>query len=113
MNYANEIHRFGRAGELYTQANFNHEKLSKLLDGHGREGRRLEPDDVHLRSDARSDPRAEPALVPGLPASVARGVLQAEMTRHGTFWIGWTEDAGSEVAEELPGLDGRACASSR
>ena len=32
---------------------------------------------------------------------------------HGTFWIGWTDDAGSEVAEELPGLDGRACASSR
>ena len=32
MNLANEIHRFGRAGELYTQKNLNHEKLSKLLD---------------------------------------------------------------------------------
>src|SRR5262249_52450254 len=32
MNYANEIHRFGRAGELYTQANFDHAKLSKLLE---------------------------------------------------------------------------------
>ena len=32
MNLANEIHRFGRAGELYTQQNLNHAKLSKLLD---------------------------------------------------------------------------------
>jgi len=32
MNYANEIHRFGRAGELYTQANVDPAKLSKLLD---------------------------------------------------------------------------------
>src|SRR5260221_1459784 len=32
MNLSNEIHRFGRAGELYTQANLNHDKLSKLLD---------------------------------------------------------------------------------
>src|SRR4029079_4408397 len=32
MNLANEIHRFGRAGELYTQDNLNPEKLSKLLD---------------------------------------------------------------------------------
>jgi Amidohydrolase family len=32
MNLSNEIHRFGRAGELYTQANLNKEKLSKLLD---------------------------------------------------------------------------------
>src|SRR5262249_46658438 len=28
MNYSNEIHRFGRAGELYTQSNLNKEKLS-------------------------------------------------------------------------------------
>src|SRR4029079_3413528 len=32
MNLANEIHRFGRAGELYTQTNLNREKLSALLD---------------------------------------------------------------------------------
>src|SRR5260221_2860662 len=32
MNYANEIHRFGRAGELYIQRNLDHAKLSKLLD---------------------------------------------------------------------------------
>ena len=31
-NLYNEIHRFGRAGELYTQNNLNKEKLSKLLD---------------------------------------------------------------------------------
>src|SRR5262249_31775615 len=32
MNSANEIHRFGRAGELYTQANYDRAKVSKLLD---------------------------------------------------------------------------------
>src|SRR5262245_58922414 len=31
MNYANEIHRFGRAGELYIQHNFHRGKLSNLL----------------------------------------------------------------------------------
>src|SRR5206468_3955622 len=30
MNYADEIHRFGRAGELYSQA--NPEKLHKVID---------------------------------------------------------------------------------
>ena len=29
------------------------------------------------------------------------------MTRHGTFWTGWTERPGSAVAEELSGVDGR------
>jgi imidazolonepropionase-like amidohydrolase len=32
MNLSNEIHRFGRAGELYTQPNLNQDKLSKLID---------------------------------------------------------------------------------
>ncbi len=31
-NANNEIHRFGRAGELYTQANLNPQKLSDVLD---------------------------------------------------------------------------------
>ena len=31
MNLWNEVHRFGRAGELYTQKSLNHEKLTKLL----------------------------------------------------------------------------------
>src|SRR5260370_23092891 len=35
MNYANEIHRFRRAGELYTQPNLNPANLSKLLEDMG------------------------------------------------------------------------------
>ncbi|MFC2156471.1 amidohydrolase family protein [Acidobacteriota bacterium] len=31
-NASNEIHRFGRAGELYIQPNLNRKKLSKILD---------------------------------------------------------------------------------
>ena len=31
MNYSNEIQRFARAGELYTQHNLNRAKLSSVL----------------------------------------------------------------------------------
>ena len=108
MNLANEIHRFGRAGELYTQENLDHAKLSKLLDDMVAKGRRVEPDDVDLRGDARPDPRAEPPVVQGLPAPVARGVLQAEHGAARHLLDRLDERPGSAVAQELPGLDGGA-----
>ena len=79
---------------------------------HGREGRRVEPDDVDLRGDARPDPRPEPALVQGLPPPVARGVLQAEHDAARHVLARLDDDAGSALAEELPGVDGDRCASS-
>src|SRR5206468_12790078 len=74
---------------------------------HGGEGGRLEPDYVHLRGGARPDPRAEPPLVPRLPAPVARGVLQTEHDAPWHLLDRLDRGPGSEVEEELSGLDGR------
>ena len=68
MNYANEMHRFGRAGELYAQA--DPAKLEGARPDGRREGR-VESDVLDLRSQPRPHARAEPALVQRLPASVA------------------------------------------
>ena len=112
LNLANEIHRFGRAGELYTQNNFNPAEALEAARRHGREGRRVEPDDVDLRGDARFDQGAEPAVVQGLPASVARGVLQAE---HDASWhvLARLDDhAGSAAGGRTTRYGWRPCANS-
>ena len=112
MNLANEIHRFGRAGELYTQKNFDHAKLSKLLDDMVAKGVAWSPTMSTYEATRDLIQRAEPALVQGLPAPVARGVLQAEHDAARHVLDRLDRGPGSEVAEELSGLDGRACASS-
>src|SRR5207244_2573930 len=62
---------------------------------HGRQARRVEPDDVDLRGGARLDPRAESALVQGAAAPVPRGVLQAE------------HDAARHVLDRMDGVADR------
>ena len=91
MNYANEIHRFGRAGELYTQENFNKEKLSQLLSDMVAKGVAWSPT-MSTYEAARDLIRAQNLpwyrdfLHPALEE-----YYKPSMTRHGTFWIGWTE----------------------
>jgi imidazolonepropionase-like amidohydrolase len=92
MNYSNEIHRFGRAGELYIQENLNHEKLSKLLDDMVARGVAWSPT-MSTYEAARDLIRAQnlPWYKDYLHPSLEE-YYKPSMTRHGTFWIGWTED---------------------
>src|SRR5215813_9676649 len=90
MNYANEIHRFGRAGELYTQANFSQEKLSKLLDDMVAKNVAWSPTMSTYEAardliKAQNLPWYRDYLHPSLEE-----YYKPSMTRHGTFWIGWT-----------------------
>jgi hypothetical protein len=90
MNYANEIHRFGRAGELYTQSNFNPAKLSKLLEDMVAKNVAWSPTMSTYEATrdlirAQNLPWYRDYLHPSL-----EDYYRPSMTRHGTFWIGWT-----------------------
>jgi imidazolonepropionase-like amidohydrolase len=90
MNLANEIHRFGRAGELYTQTNLNKEKLSKLLDDMVARGVAWSPTMSTYEATrdlvrAQNLPWYKDYLHPSLEE-----YYKPSMTRHGTFWLGWT-----------------------
>jgi imidazolonepropionase-like amidohydrolase len=91
MNYSNEIHRFGRAGELYTQNNLNREKLSLLLSDMVAKGVAWSPT-MSTYEAARDLIRAQnlPWYKDYLHPSLEE-YYKPSMTRHGTFWIGWTE----------------------
>jgi imidazolonepropionase-like amidohydrolase len=92
MNLANEIHRFGRAGELYIQNNFDHAKLSKLLDDMVAKGVAWSPT-MSTYEAARDLIRAQnlPWYREYLHPSLEE-YYKPSMLRHGTFWTGWTED---------------------
>jgi imidazolonepropionase-like amidohydrolase len=90
MNLANEIHRFGRAGELYTQNNLNHEKLSKLLDDMVAKGVAWSPTMSTYEATrdlvrAQNLPWYKDYLHPSL-----EDYYKPSMTRHATFYFGWT-----------------------
>ena len=90
MNLYNEIHRFGRAGELYTQKSLNHAKLSQLLDDMVKRGVAWSPtlSTYEATRDlirAQNLPWYKDYLHPSLEE-----YFKPSMTRHGTFWIGWT-----------------------
>jgi imidazolonepropionase-like amidohydrolase len=92
MNYANEIHRFGRAGELYTQANLDRGKLSRLLDDMVAKGVAWSPtlstyEAARDLIKAQNLPWYKDYLHPSLEE-----YYKPSTTRHGAFWIGWTED---------------------
>jgi imidazolonepropionase-like amidohydrolase len=92
MNLANEIHRFGRAGEVYTQDNLNPAKLSKLLDDMVAKHVAWSPT-FSTYEAARDLIRAQnlPWYKDYLHPSLADYMVPS-MDRHGTFWIGWSED---------------------
>jgi imidazolonepropionase-like amidohydrolase len=89
-NSDNEIHRFGRAGELYIQDNFNKEKLSKLLDD-------MVKNNVHW-SPTMSTYEASRDLIKAQNLPWYRDFLhpsleeyyKPSLQRHGTYWLGWT-----------------------
>ena len=90
MNLSNEIHRFGRAGELYTQANLNPEKLSKLLDDMVAKGVAWSPTMSTYEATrdlirAQNLPWYKDYLHPAIEE-----YYKPSLARHGTFWLGWT-----------------------
>jgi imidazolonepropionase-like amidohydrolase len=90
MNLNNEIHRFGRAGELYTQPSLNHTKLSELLADMVAKGVAWSPTMSTYEATrdlirAQNLPWYKDYLHPSL-----EDYFKPSMTRHGTFWIGWT-----------------------
>jgi imidazolonepropionase-like amidohydrolase len=89
-NANNEIHRFGRAGELYIQTNFNPAKLSQLLEDMVKKGVAWSPT-LSTYEAARDLIRAQnlPWYKDYLHPSL-EDYMTPSMTRHGTFWIGWT-----------------------
>ncbi len=91
-NLANEIHRFGRAGELYTQRNLDPAKLSKLLDDMVAKGVAWSPT-MSTYEAARDLIRAQnlPWYKEYLHPALEE-YYKPSMTRHATFFMGWTED---------------------
>jgi imidazolonepropionase-like amidohydrolase len=90
-NMNNEIHRFGRAGELYIQQNLNREKLSKLLEDMVVKGVAWSPTMSTYEAardliKAQNLPWYKDYLHPSLEE-----YYKPSMTRHGTFWVGWSE----------------------
>jgi imidazolonepropionase-like amidohydrolase len=90
MNLNNEIHRFGRAGELYAQTNLNKDKLSKLLDDMVSKHVAWSPT-MSTYEATRDLVKAQnlPWYKDYLHPSLAE-YYKPSMTRHGTFWLGWT-----------------------
>jgi hypothetical protein len=91
MNLWNEIHRFGRAGELYTQTNLDRAKLDTLLDDMVAKGIAWSPtlstyEATRDLIKAQNLPWYKDYLHPSLEE-----YFKPSMTRHGTFWIGWSE----------------------
>jgi hypothetical protein len=90
MNYANEIHRFGRAGELYIQRNLNREKLSGVLDLMIKNNVAWSPTmSIYVASRdlirAQNLPWYRDYLHP-----VMEEYFKPSLSNHGSYFIGWT-----------------------
>ncbi len=90
MNYSNEVHRFGRAGELYSQNNLNKEKLSKVLDLMVEHNVAWSPTlSIYVASRdllrAQNLPWFRDYLHPALEE-----FFRPNLANHGSFFVGWT-----------------------
>ena len=87
-NYNNEIHRFGRAGELYAQA--NPEKLRKVIDAMVEKGVTWSPTlSIYEASrdviKAQNLPWFRDYLHPALEE-----FFEPNLANHGSYFVGWT-----------------------
>jgi len=88
MNYANEVHRFGRAGELYAQA--DPAKLSQVLDMMVARGVAWNPTfSIYEASRdlvrAQNQPWFKDFLHPSLEE-----FFKGSLGNHGSYFLGWT-----------------------
>jgi imidazolonepropionase-like amidohydrolase len=88
MNAANEIHRFGRAGELYAQA--DPDKLHAVIDAMVAKGVAWDPT-FSIYEASRDLVRAQnqPWFKDYLHPSLGE-YFQASMENHGSYFFGWT-----------------------
>lgn len=89
-NARNEIHRFGRAGELYIQPNLNRKKLSDVLDLMIKNNVTWCPTlSIYVASRdvirAQNQPWFKDYLHPTLEQ-----YFQPDMRNHGSYFLGWT-----------------------
>jgi imidazolonepropionase-like amidohydrolase len=89
-NSSNEIHRFGRAGELYIQPNLNREKLSAVLELMVKNHVFWCPTlSIYVASRdvirAQNQPWFKDYLHPTLEQ-----YFQPDMRNHGSYFLGWT-----------------------
>jgi imidazolonepropionase-like amidohydrolase len=100
MNYSNEIMRFGRSGELYTQANLNPKKLSALLDEMVAKHVYWDPT-FSIYSAGRDLLRAQ-----NLPwykdylHPVMEEYWKPDFSHHGSFFMGWTNTEQARWARD-------------
>jgi imidazolonepropionase-like amidohydrolase len=88
MNYSNEVHRFGRAGELYAQA--NPAKMSQVLDSMIEKKVAWSPTmSIYEASRdvirAQNQPWFKDYLHPALEA-----FFRPDLGNHGSYFVGWT-----------------------
>ncbi len=89
-NASNEVHRFGRAGELYTQPNFNPQKLSAVLDLMVQKGVSWCPT-LSIYVAGRDVIRAQnlPWYKDYLHPTMEE-YWKPDLQHHGSFFLGWT-----------------------
>ena len=105
MNYNNEVQRFARAGELWTQADRG--KLSRIVDMMVAKQVGWSPTLSIYEASRDVDARAEPALVQGLPAPRARGLLPSLARQPRLLLPRVDQHAGGALEAAVPRLDGR------
>lgn len=88
MNYQDEVHRFGRAGELYAQA--NPEKLSQVIDSMVEHGVGWSPTfSIYEASRDLSRAQNQPWFTDYLHPSM-EAFFRPSLTNHGSYFLGWT-----------------------
>jgi len=89
-NHNNEIHRFGRAGELYIQPNLNREKLSAVLDLMVKNHVFWCPTlSIYVASRDVIRAQNQPWFKDYLHPTLER-YFQPDMRNHGSYFLGWT-----------------------
>lgn len=88
MSYSNEIHRFGRAGELYAQA--DPEKLHKIIDLMVEKHVAWDPTfSIYEASRDLVRAQAQPWFKDYLHPSMEE-YFKGSLDNHGSYFIGWT-----------------------
>jgi imidazolonepropionase-like amidohydrolase len=88
MSYSNEIHRFGRAGELYAQA--DPEKLHKIIDMMVEKHVAWDPTfSIYEASRDLVRAQAQPWFKDYLHPSLEE-YFKGSLDNHGSYFIGWT-----------------------
>ena len=89
-NSSNEIHRFGRAGELYIQPNLNREKLSAVLDLMVKNHVYWCPTlSIYVASRDVIRAQNQPWFKDYLHPTLER-YFQPDLRSHGSYFLGWT-----------------------